>query len=78
MNDALDQNLGDNNCDDAANRARGCRRDRLGQIEEGRPEGRHLDHWLRAEAEMNISSSANSARQAAFHAALQRTSRVQR
>jgi hypothetical protein len=26
--------------------------------EEGRPEGRHLDHWLRAEAEINISSSA--------------------
>jgi len=23
--------------------------------EEGRPEGRHLDHWLRAEAEMNLS-----------------------
>jgi hypothetical protein len=25
--------------------------------EEGRPEGRHLDHWLRAEAEINLSSS---------------------
>jgi hypothetical protein len=25
--------------------------------EEGRPEGRHLDHWLRAEAETNLSSS---------------------
>ena len=23
--------------------------------EEGRPEGCHLDHWLRAEAEMNLS-----------------------
>ena len=26
--------------------------------EQGRPEGRHLEHWLRAEAEINISSSA--------------------
>jgi hypothetical protein len=26
--------------------------------DEGRPEGRHLDHWLRAEAEINPSSSA--------------------
>jgi len=25
--------------------------------EEGRPEGRHLDHWLRAEAEISQSSS---------------------
>jgi hypothetical protein len=25
--------------------------------EEGRPEGSHLDHWLRAEAEMNLYSS---------------------
>ena len=25
--------------------------------EEGRPGGRHLDHWLRAEAEINLSSS---------------------
>lgn len=25
--------------------------------EEGRPEGHHLDHWLRAEAEINLSSS---------------------
>ena len=25
--------------------------------EEGRPEGRHLDHWLRAEAEIGLSSS---------------------
>jgi hypothetical protein len=25
--------------------------------EEGRPEGCHLDHWLRAEAEINQSSS---------------------
>jgi Protein of unknown function (DUF2934) len=25
--------------------------------EEGRPEGRHLDHWLRAEAEVNPSST---------------------
>lgn len=25
--------------------------------EEGRPEGRHLDHWVRAEAEVNRSSS---------------------
>jgi Protein of unknown function (DUF2934) len=25
--------------------------------EEGRPEGRHLDHWVRAEAEINRSSS---------------------
>jgi hypothetical protein len=25
--------------------------------DEGRPEGRHLDHWLRAEAEINLSSS---------------------
>jgi hypothetical protein len=25
--------------------------------EEGRPEGRHLDHWLRAEAEITLSSS---------------------
>jgi hypothetical protein len=24
--------------------------------EEGRPEGRHLDHWLRAEAEVSQSS----------------------
>jgi hypothetical protein len=26
--------------------------------EEGRPEGCHLHHWLRAEAEINLSSSA--------------------
>jgi len=25
--------------------------------EEGRPERRHLDHWLRAKAEINLSSS---------------------
>jgi hypothetical protein len=25
--------------------------------EEGRPEGRHLDNWLRAEAEINLSPS---------------------
>jgi len=25
--------------------------------EEGRPEGRHLDHWLRAEAEIDLSAS---------------------
>ena len=25
--------------------------------EEGRPEGCHLDHWLRAEAEINLSPS---------------------
>ena len=25
--------------------------------EEGRPEGRHLDHWLRAEAEIKLASS---------------------
>jgi hypothetical protein len=25
---------------------------------QGRPEGRHLDHWLRAEAEINTSSSS--------------------
>jgi hypothetical protein len=25
--------------------------------EEGRPEGCHLDHWLRAEAEINLPSS---------------------
>ena len=25
--------------------------------EEGRPEGRHLDHWLRAKAEITLSSS---------------------
>jgi hypothetical protein len=25
--------------------------------EEGRPEGRHLDHWLCVEAEINLSSS---------------------
>jgi len=26
--------------------------------EEGRPGGRHLDHWLRAEAEINLSWSS--------------------
>jgi hypothetical protein len=26
--------------------------------EEGRPEGCHVDHWLRAEAEMNLSPGA--------------------
>jgi hypothetical protein len=26
--------------------------------ERGRPEGHHLDHWLRAEAEIYLSSSA--------------------
>jgi hypothetical protein len=26
--------------------------------EEGRPEGRHLDHWLAAEAEIDLSPSA--------------------
>jgi Protein of unknown function (DUF2934) len=26
--------------------------------EQGRPEGQHLDHWLRAEAEINLPSNA--------------------